>query len=251
MRKTHPTYVFFFVLILVILGTLPLSLSAQDMLVQYIYKRYPLINNNSELVLEQARTQNLEDKYLRTVRYTLHQKNNESVFHKSINALQEESNTNFYHRHEKDTVYKSLADGALLMCCEIGGLVTYEVEGSLHRFDYQLHQEKRIILGYECYKATIIEEGSVGETWTAWYATDIPIPNGPLHFGGLPGLILQLQNSNNTYSFTAEQVQIGNENLPVRTIEKPVFENPIGLAEYHQKTKELFQKLNFGSRQRN
>ena len=41
-----------------------------------------------------------------------------------------------------------------------------------------------------------------GRTWTAWFATDIKISDGPYKFYGLPGLILKLDDSSGDYKFT-------------------------------------------------
>ena len=49
-----------------------------------------------------------------------------------------------------------------------------------------------------------------GRRWTAWFATDIPISDGPWKLGGLPGLILQAYDEGQQHVFTAvglEQVK--------------------------------------------
>ncbi|MCB0445858.1 MAG: GLPGLI family protein, partial [Gelidibacter sp.] len=53
---------------------------------------------------------------------------------------------------------------------------------------------------YLCYKATTIRtiensEGTHKLKVTAWYAPEISLPYGPDGYGGLPGLILQLENN--------------------------------------------------------
>lgn len=227
------------------------SVSAQEVEVQYLYKRYPLVKPNSKMTQEEARLQQQTvGRYRRTVRYTLLHLGNESIFYKAKNELQEESNTTFYHRHEKDTVYKSFLDNGLSMFCEIAGMAEFEVVDSLHKFKFQLHNEQRQILGYQCFKATIIEEGSLESRWVAWYAPEIPIQNGPLHFGGLPGLILELQNSNHTFAFTAEKINIkpkntDSDNVPIKRLE---FCHPITLKKYHEKERDVFEKIRFGNK---
>ncbi|QOW09812.1 GLPGLI family protein [Kaistella flava (ex Peng et al. 2021)] len=54
------------------------------------------------------------------------------------------------------------------------------------------------ILGYKTYNATT---SFGGRNWTAWYTTDIPIPDGPYKFYGLPGLILKISDSSGDYDF--------------------------------------------------
>ncbi len=65
---------------------------------------------------------------------------------------------------------------------------------------WSLTQDTLKIDNYLCYKATttrVIEnsEGIHKLKVTAWYAPEIPLPYGPDGYGGLPGLILQLENN--------------------------------------------------------
>ena len=48
------------------------------------------------------------------------------------------------------------------------------------------------ILDHKCHKATLTFGQRV---YTAWYAPDIPIHYGPYKFEGLPGLIMQIEDS--------------------------------------------------------
>lgn len=49
------------------------------------------------------------------------------------------------------------------------------------------------VSGYTCYKAQLLDEKS---NITAWYAPKIALPFGPAGYGGLPGLILELEVQN-------------------------------------------------------
>lgn len=76
----------------------------------------------------------------------------------------------------------------------------YEYEEPQPEFKWQLHNESKKILDYSCKKATVKYRG---REFIAWYAADIPVNNGPYIFEGLPGLILELEDSQNKYHFTA------------------------------------------------
>lgn len=54
------------------------------------------------------------------------------------------------------------------------------------------------ILGHPCRKATAIYHGRM---WIAFYATDIPVPEGPWKLCGLPGLIMYAQDNEKDYIF--------------------------------------------------
>ena len=58
----------------------------------------------------------------------------------------------------------------------------------------------RTILGHPCRMATADFRG---RRWTAWFATDIPVSDGPWKLGGLPGLILEAYDKGHQYTFTA------------------------------------------------
>lgn len=56
------------------------------------------------------------------------------------------------------------------------------------------------IMGYVCYKATT---NYAGRDWTAWYTKDIAVSSGPWKFYGLPGLILQVEDTKMIHQFKA------------------------------------------------
>lgn len=65
-------------------------------------------------------------------------------------------------------------------------------------FKWNLLPDTKTIEGYPCQKATT-KFG--GRNWTAWFTMDIPFPEGPYKFHGLPGLIVKLENENRTHQF--------------------------------------------------
>lgn len=71
---------------------------------------------------------------------------------------------------------------------------------------WQLHSEWQTILGYNCQRATCNWRGRVFE---AWFALDIPVRLGPWIFGGLPGLILKLNDTDNIYTWEAVSLYPG------------------------------------------
>lgn len=79
--------------------------------------------------------------------------------------------------------------------------VLYEDEYVYHEtldFDWTLHDDTKQIKGYDCKKATV---NYGGRFWTAWYTTEIPLNAGPYKFKGLPGLIMKITDSTNSYDF--------------------------------------------------
>lgn len=76
-------------------------------------------------------------------------------------------------------------------------------------------KEKKTILGYDCYKAVGVFGG---RKWIAWYTPDIPIPEGPYRFMGLDGLILEVADTENHYTFTAVSIEKIKANTKIRQV---------------------------------
>ncbi len=66
------------------------------------------------------------------------------------------------------------------------------------KFDWKISPEKATIGEYKTQKATA---EFAGRTWTAWFSQDIPFPDGPYKFYGLPGLIVKLEDEGKNYSW--------------------------------------------------
>lgn len=76
----------------------------------------------------------------------------------------------------------------------------YQYDETKPDFNWKLEEGSKKILNYNCNKATI---NYAGRTYTAWYTKDIPFSNGPYKFEGLPGMILEIHDTNNDFHFEA------------------------------------------------
>ncbi|MCO4304644.1 GLPGLI family protein [Riemerella anatipestifer] len=67
--------------------------------------------------------------------------------------------------------------------------------------DYAVRDERKmqwkIAPEHETFKNWKVQKATTefaGRKWTAWFTTDIPIPDGPYKFHGLPGLIVKMED---------------------------------------------------------
>ncbi|WP_288377076.1 GLPGLI family protein [Chryseobacterium culicis] len=74
-------------------------------------------------------------------------------------------------------------------------LYSYEEDRPLN---WKIESETRKIGEYKVQKA---ETDFGGRKWTAWFTTDLPYQDGPYKFGGLPGLIVKIEDDKGDYSF--------------------------------------------------
>lgn len=71
-------------------------------------------------------------------------------------------------------------------------------------FNWQLTEAQDSIAGLLCYQATT---SYGGRHYTAWYAPEIPIADGPYVFCGLPGLIVQIADEREWFQFRLKSIQ--------------------------------------------
>jgi GLPGLI family protein len=116
-----------------------------------------------------------------------------------------------------DILYKNMKENRFASQNDVYGKI-FLVKDELQKHDWQLSAETKNIGDYTCYKATMTREVERMErgisvngdkelsdevhmeeiTITAWYTPDIPVNNGPRNYHGLPGLILEINDGNQT-----------------------------------------------------
>ena len=106
---------------------------------------------------------------------------------------------NYPHKRLKAYIYKNYPEGRMTVT---DGLILqdYCYVDSLHTQTWTMGDSTREVLGYMCQQATADFRG---RRWTAWFATDIPVSDGPWKLGGLPGLIIEAYDEGQQHVFTA------------------------------------------------
>ena len=106
------------------------------------------------------------------------------------------------HKRLKTYIYKNYPEGRMTVT---DGLILqdYCYVDSLHTQTWAMGDSTREVLGYTCQQATADFRG---RRWTAWFATDIPISDGPWKLGGVPGLILEAYDRGDDYRYTAVRI---------------------------------------------
>lgn len=102
--------------------------------------------------------------------------------------------------------------------------------------DWQLHEDVKMIEGYEAQKATALFGGRF---YTAWFTPDIPFSYGPWKLQGLPGLILEARDSKNEVVFEFRGFQIIPEGEAVKIALPQSFK-------FRKVTHEQFEKIYVG-----
>ena len=107
-----------------------------------------------------------------------------------------------------DILYRNASDQTFVNQTEIMGK-EFLIQDKIEKRDWKLEKGTKNIGEYTCFKATLTEE-ITDETFdsatdsivkvertrvtTAWYTLDIPVPHGPGNFTGLPGLVLEVND---------------------------------------------------------
>ena len=105
----------------------------------------------------------------------------------------------FPHVRMSTYVYKNYPTGQMTITDRISSQ-GYRYADSLHAQTRTMGDSTREVLGYMCQQATADFRG---RRWTAWFATDIPVSDGPWKLGRLPGLILEAYDEGQQHVFTA------------------------------------------------
>lgn len=101
----------------------------------------------------------------------------------------------------KNVIYKNYPEpGKITQTDEVGIGQYFRCTEEMLTPDWEITGEREDVLGYSCQKAVVRDY--YGRDWTAWFTTEIPVPNGPWKLHGLPGLILKAEDAEGHFTFT-------------------------------------------------
>lgn len=118
-------------------------------------------------------------------------------------AIKQERDMGSIFTHNSNTIFYGDA---------YAGMKNYIYRDEYKPINWKIQNQYKKIMGYRCQKAEGVFRG---RTYVVWFATDIPYPVGPWKLGGLPGLILEAQDSEQIFSFKAVGINLNaQERLP-------------------------------------
>lgn len=151
-------------------------------------------------------------------------------------------------------LYKNIAEQTYEQEQDVMGK-EFLIKDSLEPAEWELTSETKKIGNYTAQKATysrivdsqrfstgMTEMENVKDTIqvTAWFTPEIPVPHGPENFFGLPGLILEIQNSGRT--LICEKIELNPSANPVK-IERPKRGKEISREEFRAMQEESMKQM--------
>lgn len=87
----------------------------------------------------------------------------------------------------------------------------FKINDAYPDLQWELLQETKDVDGLECKKAITKYRG---KTWEAWYAPSIALPYGPWKLHGLPGIIVEANDSEKTFNYRMVSISYDVEKIP-------------------------------------
>ncbi len=108
-------------------------------------------------------------------------------------------------------IFKNYPTGKLTTTDRIA-MTNYKYEEPYEKPEWEVLPDTMNILGYACQKATCTFRG---RDYVAWFTMQIPVSNGPWKFSGLPGLILNVADTENQYVFECSGIETPKEKVVI------------------------------------
>lgn len=102
--------------------------------------------------------------------------------------------------HYWNYIYKNIPDGKVTER-DYFDMEHWQYTEDWEKPKWEILDESKEIIGYQCFKAVTDYRG---RKWTAWFAPEIPVQEGPWKLCGLPGLILEAYDNKEEYRFEAD-----------------------------------------------
>ncbi|MDF2157523.1 GLPGLI family protein [Algoriphagus sp. CAU 1675] len=113
----------------------------------------------------------------------------------------------------------------------------YKYDQPLGPLPWEIQAETKTILGYKAQKAVLTYSG---RNYTAWFSEEIPLNDGPYVFNGLPGLILEIHDSQVHYSFIIKGIEKRNQSMEDLTLKNPI---ALSKSAYYKAKLEMYRDV--------
>ncbi len=112
----------------------------------------------------------------------------------------------FHPHYSRFHVLKNLNSGSITVADEVRfqGSQKFFYQESTPEYGWEMLDGDTIIGGYACQKARMNYRG---HKWTAWYAPEIAVSDGPWKLCGLPGLILEAMDAEGDFRFVFDALE--------------------------------------------
>jgi GLPGLI family protein len=141
---------------------------------------------------------------------SLYEMDHTNSFKKNKKFINEENKGIIMPSKGNEFVFKSFINGEIDYSERIN-FSFFRIQGTLDTlFQWSLKSNFKEILGYKCQEA---RTNYGGREYIAYFTTDFPvaIPNGPWHFHGLPGVILEVKSVDKIFELEALAIEIKND----------------------------------------
>lgn len=148
-------------------------------------------------------------------------------------------NTGYSWRSDEYIIYRNLSEGKSYDLMRFLDKL-YVIEDDIQNQNWKILNDMREIAGHICMNASW-SDTIKGNKVIAWYALDIPIPIGPERFGGLPGMILEININNGAMVIAAQEIIITDGES---VIEKPSHKKKVKQISESSYVEMLVQHIN-------
>ncbi len=161
--------------------------------------------SNPQKYREYRKLEEIQQKLTKQLEYTLKFDKNESLFYlEDLLNINDQADLALAKEPYQGEYYYNRAVNSIIWTIEALG---EKFLVNLDKIDWKLEKERKTISGYSCFKASAKKASKNAEFQDviAWYTPELPLSYGPLHYNGLPGLVVQLETHSERFTLSGIQ----------------------------------------------
>jgi GLPGLI family protein len=189
MKKSF-TYIFIFFIV---------AITAQNNKILATYEVVANLSNQPIYIKAELFIENNQSLYIVNPKNVKYDKDNSIVY------SEKEDTYIKYSYSESDNIFYLFRDGNQNLIKHTSGNNTkFLIEEKIYSFNWKIKKETKKIGEFLCTKATTYFRG---RNYIAWYSAEVPVNKGPWKFSGLPGLILEIYDEDNIFSWQLKNIK--------------------------------------------